>query len=241
VARLGELFRRGAFPRVASFTRELAERTQAQFVQRLQSTRPRWWGRQALSTGPGGGGGILIRTIAGGHEVFYAGRGAYNYLRVIEGGRPRYHMVPALLRSPRARSGPRGRYIIIPLKEGGEKGNPDQPSEPANAVLKRTGYTVDSEGKRRSKYKVFEPGTGRGNVYGSAQGPIKSGLFQYSWMKFVIVSERTRNWWYPAIPPQPIQKPLQDQIDRHLQKPETQAYIRELVEQDVEAFLTRQR
>lgn len=178
----------------------------------------------ALSTGQGGGGGIVIRRVAGGYRVFYANMGRYNYLAVIEQGRGAYSIKDALMRSPRTRKGQTGRYIVIPMPAKADNESP---------VLKRKGLSLDAEGKTRIAYKGMQPGSS-GTVR-MAQN-VKGGKVQTASMKFVVVSERSTGWIYPAIKANPISQKLQAEVDEILPN---DSRLKKAIEQDVSEFLRR--
>ena len=207
MATLEELWRKGQLPNTERYVENLSLAIKKQYESRIDETHPHWWARMALSDrSPDAGGGILIRKTSTGMQVYYANKGKYNYLSVIENGRGRYSIKEALLRSPRAKTGKKGRYIIIPMK--GKK-------EEAVGTIKRTGTRLDASGVRRSTYKYSDK-KGRGSTYRAAQ-ETKGGKTQYSYVKFVCVSENSTGWIHPAIPPNPIAKELQKDTDRILQ------------------------
>lgn len=189
----------------------------------------------ALSTGSGGGGGFGIRKIPGGVEVFYLNKGSYDYFEVIQKGRARYSIKQALLRSPRAKQGPNGKYIVVPItrNEGGSKVSPK--NNPINAILRSTGQESDDSGQPRKKYKHVGSMGGGGNVYGMQQGPVKGGGMQYSYMKFVLVSQKTEGFWYPAIKGEPIEEKVQKQVNQALESES----LKKAVRLDIESFINQ--
>lgn len=234
MASLEQLFSRGAFPRSAQFMDRLAQAARKEFEEELFTGAPAWWGRMALSTEPGGGGGILVRDVPGGKDVEYADQGYYNYVQVIQEGRPRYSTRDALMRSPRARRTEDGvRYHVVPLtrNDSGQRIGPR--TGPVNAVLKKSGYESDDGGQMRSSYRIFQRADGEGDVFAMAQH-VKGGI-QRSYVRFVLVTEYSKGWYYPAIPANPIEKNLQAKVDRALRSDT----FRKRVRNDVEDFLQR--
>lgn len=230
MATLSELYDAGLFPRTQRFAEQLAAATKAEFEAELAAATPSWWGRQALSTRPGGGGGIQIKRIAGGHEVFYANKGAYNYLRVIERGRGRVSIKDALLRSPRAKTGNHGRYIVVPLRKNKDGSRVSAKNNRASTTLLKTGFFDDDEGQKRTKLRpVGIPG--QGNAVAFAQ-PTKRGV-RRSFVRLVTVTERSTGWMHPTIPAQPIQPVLQRKVSEALDSD----HFKKRVQADVEDFL----
>lgn len=212
-----DLLSRGQMPTVARYLSKLALATKEKYESLIGNFRPSWWARMALSKQGDGGGGIAIRKVAGGLEVYYVNSGKYNYLEVIEKGRGVFDMKSALLRSPRARSGKNGRYIIIPMRKNKDGSDVNEKNNQVNSILKRTGHYMDKEGKKRISYAKVEDRTGKGNVFGFQQGPVKSGNMQYSYTKFVAVSERSTGWQQKAITGVPIEPPLQKEVNKTIQ------------------------
>jgi hypothetical protein len=231
VATLSELYDAGLFPRTQAFADQLAAATKAEFEKELGSATPSWWGRQALSTRPGGGGGIQIRRIPGGHEVHYADKGAYNYLAVIERGRGRVSIKDALLRSPRAKTGKHGRYIAVPLRRNKDGSRVSAKNNTASTTLIKSGFFDDSEGQKRTKLRPVGIPGGQGNATAFAQ-PTKSGV-RRSFVRLVTVTERSTGWMHPAIPAQPIQPVLQRKVEEALRSD----HFRKRIEADVQDFL----
>lgn len=221
---LQNAFKQGKFVRTENRLQQIAGNVQARFQGEIEDSWPSWWGRMALSTGQGGGGGILIRRVAGGYRVYYPNLGRYNYLSVIEQGRGAYSIKDALMRSPRTRKGQTGRYIVIPMPAKADNESP---------VLKRKGLSLDAEGKTRISYKGMQPGSS-GTVR-MAQN-VKGGKVQTASMKFVVVSERSKGWIYPAIKANPISQKLQSEVDTMLPN---DSRLKKAIEQDVSEFLRR--
>lgn len=221
---LQNAFKHGKLVRTENRLQQIAGNVQTVFRGKIEDSVPRWWGRMALDDEQGGGGGILIRRIAGGYRVFYANMGRYNYLAVIEQGRAAYSIKDALLRSPNTRKGRAGRYIVIPMPAKADNESP---------VLKRKGLSLDAEGKTRISYKGMQPGSS-GTVR-MAQ-TVKGGKVQTASMKFVVVSERSKGWIYPAIKANPISQKLQAEVDEILPN---DSRLKKAIEQDVSEFLRR--
>jgi hypothetical protein len=76
---------------------------------------------------------------------------------------------------------------------------------------------------------------GQGEAVGMQQGPIKGGGMQHSYMKFVVVSQNSDGWIYPAIPANPIPEKLQSQTDKMLKSSE----FKKMVKADVKDFVKR--
>ncbi|EIE01454.1 hypothetical protein [Leptospira licerasiae] len=215
------LYDQGKFPRTKTILGQIAKLAQKSWTQNTLSVRPAWWGRQAISNSTGGGGGILIRKIPGGYQVYHPNKGKYNYMKVIEKGRSRYNMKEALLSGKRARMGKRGPYVVIPLSKN-EDGSPVGPMKnEINSVITKTGSYKEENARGqlvpRNRYKYRkDPGmTGRGNVFAVEQ-KYKNGKVQRSFMKFVTVTERSRGFNYPQIPAQRIQEGVKKDVDKAL-------------------------
>ena len=233
---LQRLLDRGEFPQTAKYLHSLTRAAKAKYESYIRNFTPSWWGRMALSTGPGGGGGLLIRKVPGGLEIYYANAGKYNYLEVVEKGRGTYDMKPALLRSPRARTGKNGRYIIIPMTRNKDRSEVNDENNTIHSVVRRTGHYMDREGKKRIKYGKVEDRSGRGNVYAFEQGPVKSGEMQYSYAKFLTVSENSSGWIQKPIQGARIEPEIQKEVDKTVRR---DPRLQEAISRDVEKFLTR--
>ncbi len=231
---LEQLFNKGYLPRTKQFLQQLAILTKKEYESRILETKPEWWGRMALSNSAGGGGGIGIKQIPGGYIVYYLNQGKYNYLSVIEKGRAPYSIKNALLRSPRVRYGEKGKYIIVPfLKSYGRKVNAQ--NFDINSILRFAGNLKDQRNITRKKYTLIEIKTGSGNVFGIEQGPIKTGRMQYSYVKYMTVSEESNGWIYPKIKSQPIGPILQKKVNNILNSNQFQ----DLIKKDVTEFLEK--
>ncbi|TGM87962.1 hypothetical protein [Leptospira licerasiae] len=215
------LYEQGKFPRVRSVLKQIADLAQKGWTENALAARPAWWGRQAISKSTGGGGGILLRKIPGGFQVYHPNKGKYNYMKVIEKGRARYNMKEALLNGPRARVGKRGPYVVIPLNKN-ENGSAVGPMKnEINSVIIKTGSYKEENTKgqlvSRNRYKYRkDPGmTGKGNVFALEQR-YKNGKVQRNFMKFVTVTERSRGFYYPQIPAQRIQEGVKKDVEKAL-------------------------
>ena len=103
-------------------------------------------------------------------------------------------------------------------------------------MLRRTGHYVDQQGKKRIKYGKVETWSGKGNVFAFEQGPVKGGGMQYSFAKFVTVSQRSEGWQQKPIVGVPIENRLQKEVDRTLQ---TDQRLQKAIVEDAEVFLTK--
>jgi len=209
----------GEFPNTSRILEEKATQIAAEWTRRVLASEPSWWGRQAISKTSGGGGGFLIRKVPGGFQVYYANKGKYNYLAVIQKGRGSYDMKPGLLASPRARSGKNGRYIIVPFTKD-KKGKKIGPSSEINSVITKVGSKKEpnADGKTvvRNKYGPYrkDPGmTGKGNIFASEQ-KNKNGSVSRSFVKFVIVTENSQGFFYPAIKAQNHRRHIMKSVNK---------------------------
>jgi hypothetical protein len=168
---------------------------------------PSWWGRMAMFSGSGGGGGFLIKEKApGSYRIYYANKGKYNYLAVIQNGRARFDMKPGLLNSSKVRHGKNGRYLIIPFSKNEDGSNVSPKNNAISNVITKTGSRKEPSIKDsntkvvRNKYKTrVDPGmTGKGNVSVSEQ-VYKNGHVHRSSTKFVILSDKSKGFFYPKI------------------------------------------
>ncbi|MBM9578920.1 hypothetical protein JWG45_17380 [Leptospira sp. 201903070] len=204
-----QLFEQGKFPRTRFVLNRIAKATQEAWTNNTLAAKPSWWGRMAMSNRPGGGGGILIRPIPGGFQVYHPNKGKYNYMAVIERGRGRYDMRPSLLGGSRARMGENGPYVIVPITKN-ENGTPISPKNKSiNSVIIKTGTFKEENAhgqmvtRNRYKYRQDPGMTGKGNVFAREQ-KYKNGTVQRSFVKFVVVTEKSRDFFQPAIPAQKI-------------------------------------
>lgn len=204
-----QLYTQGKFPHTEALLDKIAKGAQASWTRNALAAKPAWWGRMAMSNKPGGGGGIRIRRIAGGFQVYHPNKGKYNYMAVIERGRPRYDMRPALLGGSRARMGPNGPYVIVPIFHN-EDGSPISPVRNViNSVIIKKGSRKEenAHGKMvtRNTYKYRkDPGMSGKGDYFAAEQKFKDGSIQRSYMKFVVVTEHSTDFFHPAIPAQRI-------------------------------------
>ncbi|MDI7224606.1 hypothetical protein [Leptospira santarosai] len=224
------LYEKGKFPRTKHLLNRIAIAAKNSWSHNVLSAKPAWWGRMAMSNRAGGGGGILIKKIPGGFQVFHPNRGKYNYMRVIENGRGRYDMRPALLGGSRARMGPHGPYVIVPITKN-ENGTPVSPQHnEINSVLIKTGTFKEpnAHGKvvTRNRYKYRQdPGmTGQGNVFAREQ-IYKNGTVQRSFVKFVVVNRFSRDFFQPAIPAQKIFSGVKKDVKRALKSKQLKSAV----------------
>jgi len=215
-----DLIESGKFRHTARILKEIALATQADWTRRVLAAEPSWWGRQAISKASGGGGGFLIKKIPGGFRIYYANKGKYNYFAVIQRGRGSYDMKPALLASPRARSGKNGRYIIIPFTKNKDKSKIG-PSNEINSVMTKIGSikekNADGKAVSRNTYSYRkDPGmTGKGNTYASEQ-VNKDKSVTRSYHKFVIVSEKSTGFIHKPIKKQDSHGIIQKSVNKAL-------------------------
>lgn len=185
-----QLFEQGKFPRTKLVLNRIAKATQEAWTNNTLAAKPSWWGKMAMSNRPGGGGGILIRKIPGGFQVYHPNKGKYNYMAVIERGRGRYDMRPSILGGSRARMGANGPYVIVPITKN-ENGTPVSPKNNSiNSVIIKTGSFKEENAhgqmvtRNRYKYRQDPGMTSQGNVFAREQ-KYKNGKIQRSFVKFV--------------------------------------------------------
>ncbi|EMO54806.1 hypothetical protein [Leptospira noguchii] len=213
------LYKQGKFPRTKTILEKIALAAKDSWSHNVLSAKPSWWGKMAMSNKSGGGGGILIKEIPGGYRVFHPNKGRYNYMAVIEKGRPRYDMRPALLGGSRARMGKNGPYVIVPITKN-EDGTPlSFKKNSINSVIIKTGSFKEENAHgqlvTRNKYKYRQdPGmTRQGNVFLREQ-TYKNGTVQRSLVKFVVVNERSRDFFQAAIPAQKVFSGVKEDVKK---------------------------
>ncbi|RHX90248.1 hypothetical protein DLM76_20510 [Leptospira yasudae] len=216
-----QLYNKGKFPDTERVLHQIATAARDSLIASTLSAKPSWWGRMAMSNKAGGGGGILLRKIPGGFQVYHPNKGKYNYLAVLEKGRGRYDMRPALLGGSRARQGENGPYVIVPIKKN-ENGTPVSPKHNSinSAIIKiGTFKEENAHGQMvtRNKYKYrVDPGmSGKGNAF-VAEQKYKNGNVKRSYLKFVVVNEKSRNFFQPAIPAQKIFAGVREDVSKAL-------------------------
>lgn len=211
---------KGLFPRTKRILQDLSKWIKAEWESRLSKASPSWWGRMALSKRAGGGGGILMRRIAGGFEVFYANKGKYDYMGILDRGRGPYDMKPALINGPRSRAGKNGRYTIIGFSKNEDGSTVGVNNNSINSVITKIGSYRDEEGKNRNAYSYNkeEGMTGKGNVFLSQQ-VNKDGSVSRSGVKFITVSARSKGFIYPAIPAHNIMSDLKQEVQSAIARP----------------------
>jgi hypothetical protein len=237
---INKLYKQGKLPRTKSVIEQIANSAVNQWENMTYQAVPNWWGRQALSKGPGGGGGILSKDIPGGKEVYYANKGKYNYMEILDKGRPRYDMKPALLASSRARQGENGTYIIIAFTRNQDGSKVSPKHNTIVGELKKVGSYLGKNAKgqdvRRNKYKynkLAEKGTGPNDKHPAyeVQQKVKGGGIQRSYMKFVCLSENSTGWFYPQIMPHRFIEKLNKDIKKaYKSKTMTQALTQDYEE-----------
>lgn len=194
---------KGEFPRTKKILADLSNWIKAEWEVRLSKANPSWWGRMALSTQSGGGGGILTKKITGGFEVYYANKGKYNYMSILENGRSSYDMKPALINGKRSRAGKNGRYTIIGFSKNQDGSKVNAVNNSINSIITKIGSYTDKEGKNRNRYAYTkaEGMTGKGNAFITQQRNQKDGSIHRSGVKFIVVSANSKesSFWYPAI------------------------------------------
>ncbi|MCG6170232.1 hypothetical protein [Leptospira sanjuanensis] len=216
---LETLYKKGKFPRTQGLIERIAVAAKDSWSHNVLSAKPSWWGRMAMSNRAGGGGGILLKKVPGGFRVIHPNKGKYNYMKVIENGRGRYDMRPALLGGSRARMGPHGPYVIVPIFKN-ENGTPVSPQHnEINSVLIKTGTYKEANAHgqmvTRNKYKYRrDPGmTGKGNVFAREQ-VYKNGNVQRSFVKFVVVNNFSRDFFQPVIQAQKVFSGVKEDVER---------------------------
>jgi hypothetical protein len=104
------------FPKASEALNEKFKDAKRKWIAKIRDSKiPEWWKRAMKLDG----GGIHKRKFYGGYKLYYTNSGKYDYMEVIEKGRPRYDMKPALLR--RGKMGKNGMYRIVPINKGGVK------------------------------------------------------------------------------------------------------------------------
>lgn len=203
-------------PSLQGFIDMLTEKVKTQWERYIAASDvPGWWKRSVLIDG----GGLLIRKTSEGSEVYYSNSGKYDYMDVIERGRGAYDMKPALLSGSRAMMGANGRYVIVPLtrNKGGKKVSAK--NNEINSTISKIGSktVMNANGqpiiKNVYKYMKRKGDTGAGNVFRSEQKQ-KGGSVHKSYTKFVVVSEKSSGWIYPAIKAGHYTEQIQKDIDR---------------------------
>lgn len=244
-----KLFESGKFVNLDSKLTIISEAIRDKWVSAIKNVpkKAQWFSRMALLDASGGGGGLIINRIPGGmgFRISYANKGDYNYFRVIEYGRPRFDMKPGLLASPRARMGKNGRYIIIMFSknEDGSKVNPTNNS--INSVMTKLGSVKvpNADGKKvtRNRYSYRQdPGmTGKGNTFVVSEQKQKGGNIHRSYGKFVVLSEKSKGWYYPEIPAANTKKIIKREMGETLSHPKVKQSIRKAVATDLKPELVK--
>jgi hypothetical protein len=222
---LKDYFKSGKASNTNNILAEITEKLRERWTDLVANhSAPSWWGRMAILKGSGGGGGFLIKQRApGSYRIMYANEGRYNYLAVIQNGRARFDMKPGLLNSSKARHGKNGRYLIIPFSKNEDGSNVSPKNNTISKVLTKTGSKKepsikDSTSKVvRNKYKSrVDPGmSGTGNVSASEQ-VYKNGHVHRSSTKFVILSDKSKGFFYPKINAQQFDKSIEKLRDQAL-------------------------
>jgi len=105
-----------SFPHASELLNEKFKDSKRKWISRIRDARiPEWWKRAMKLDG----GGIHKRKFYGGYKLYYTNSGKYDYMEVLEQGRPRYDMKPSLLRG--GKMGKNGMYRVIPIRKGGVK------------------------------------------------------------------------------------------------------------------------
>ncbi|AGS80466.1 hypothetical protein [Leptospira alstonii] len=230
MANFESLYAKGKFPRTRFLLEKIAVSAKDSWTHNTLSAKPAWWGKMAMSNRTGGGGGILIKKIPGGYQVFHPNKGKYNYMAVIERGRRRYDMRPALLGGSRARMGENGPYVIVPVTKNENKTPVSPKNNSINSVIIKTGSFKEenAHGKlvTRNRYKYRQdPGmTGRGNVFASEQ-VYKNGHVQRSFVKFVVVTERSTDFFQSVIPAQRVLGRVKEDVNRALKSKQLKSAV----------------
>ena len=203
---LSKLYKQGKLPRTKATIEKIADSAKSQWESMVAEGTPQWWAKMALSSGPGGGGGILVKNIPGGREIYYADKGKYDYMSILDKGRSRFDMKPGLLGSSRARKGKNGTYLIIAFTKNQDNSKVSPKNNTINAAMKKTGSIMGKNAKgedvRRNKYnyrKLADKQDKKNGAYVVEQ-KVKGGGIQRSYMKFVCLSESSTGWYYPQIP-----------------------------------------
>lgn len=126
----------------------------------------------------------------------------YRFGQVIEEGRGAYDMKQMLLTSSKVRFGPRGRYLVIPMKPGGKI-----PDNKVDVKLEKIGERREPGGTLRNMYARTErkPGHSADFFSGRKKRSVaefhqkqKNGIHR-SQMVFVIMHERSSGWIHRPI------------------------------------------
>lgn len=213
-----KLYDSGKMPRTEQVINELAEAIGEQWRIKIISHKPTWWGRSAADDENYE---IIMRKIPSGMEVFWKEKGnpQYDFQKVVNEGRGAFDMKSALLSGPRAHIGKNGRYAIVPFTQNksGSKVSPRN-NDIAGNITKVGEYK--SGGVTRNRYAPYTKNkgdTGKGGVYRTTQ-KTKNGGRQYGYVKFIMVSEKSQGWIYPAIPAGHYDEKMQMLADAQLQK-----------------------
>lgn len=148
--------------------------------------------------------------------------------RVVEEGRPRYDMKPALLASKRARSGKKGRYIIVSFRHGMqivqeagvggdfkklksmEKIGSNIELNAFGEKVSRNVYSFSSEGFGTKLGKVGGTRPQHKHLTGlmKTKQPVKGGGVHEQALTMRTVSSKSTGWMFPSIPAQRISQEI---------------------------------
>ncbi|EMN18911.1 hypothetical protein LEP1GSC056_2113 [Leptospira borgpetersenii str. Brem 328] len=130
-------------------------------------------------------------------------------------------MRPSLLKGSRARMGENGPYVIVPITKN-ENGTPlSFEKNTINSLIIKTGSFKEKNAHgqlvTRNKYKYRQdPGmTGQGDIFAREQ-KYKNGNVQRSYLKFVVVNEKSTNFFQPAIPAQKVFSGVKEDVKKAL-------------------------
>ena len=188
-----KLYNTGKMPRTEAVINELAEKIGERWRISIANHSPTWWGRSAVDDENYE---IIFNKIPGGIEVFWKdkGKAKYDFQKVVNDGRSQFSIKDALLNGPRARVGLNGRYAIVPFTKNEDGTKVSAKNNDIAGTIQKVGEYKQGQVTRNS-YSYNK--TGKGNVYKTAQN-TKTGK-QYSYIKFLMVSEKSSGWMYPEI------------------------------------------
>ncbi len=213
----------------------IAEWVVDEWYKRLrESVSPRWWGRMAADNGS-----INQVKTPYGIKIFYTSKGEYDYMDVVENGRPAYDIKIGFAKSDRRKRKKNGGwYMTIPFTtnrdDDGTTSIVNAKNNNINAIIKKVGEYKDSSGQLRAvnEYSQGRGTTGSGNVFKAPQ-KTKGGKVTYSYMKFVTCSDTSGGWMYPAIPAHKIAQGLEKEAEKMM----TSNAFRQAIEKDTEDFI----
>lgn len=200
----------------------------------LENVSPRWWGRMALANGS-----INQVKTPYGIKIFYTSNSEYDYMDVVENGRPAYDIKIGFAKSDRRKRKKNGGwYMTVPFttnkEDDGSTSIVNSKNNNINAIIKKVGEYKDDSGQIRARYDYSQDKrtTGRGNAFKAPQ-KIKGGKVTYSYMKFVTASDTSSGWIYPQVPAHKIAEKLEQEAEKLMQS----NAFRQAIERDTEQYI----